>query len=242
MQVPLFLLSIPRLLSTAIEARKAKAQRAHEKAAREVDALARAQAERNAEMVRKQQKRKRAKEEAAIREKIAAENAGKSMASENRNEEAINDAGKPLTGSNAPWTELEMSFLFKAVAKFPGGTRNRWDTIANYVNTQARQDFRRSAKNCIAQASRVNIRRNPRHQNRGATSASQQGDAGKEQGSTFAWTEAQQKELESALRKYPASMDKRERWKLIASDVKGQNVKACVARYKEIRAQLMKTK
>jgi hypothetical protein len=35
---------------------------------------------------------------------------------------------------SAPWADEEVSMLVKAIAKFPGGTRNRWATIANYIN------------------------------------------------------------------------------------------------------------
>lgn len=46
------------------------------------------------------------------------------------------------------------------------------------------------------------------------------------------WTPEQQSALENALRKYPGTMDKNERWNKIAEDVPGKTRKDCVARFK----------
>merc|ERR1712046_83876 len=52
------------------------------------------------------------------------------------------------------------------------------------------------------------------------------------------WSTEQQKALEVALQKPPASLDKNERWKLIAADVPGKTKAQCVERFKWIREQL----
>lgn len=36
-----------------------------------------------------------------------------------------------------PWTQEELSVLSKAVAKFPGGTRDRWVRLADYIGTRS---------------------------------------------------------------------------------------------------------
>ncbi|KAG7400261.1 hypothetical protein PHYBOEH_006398 [Phytophthora boehmeriae] len=46
------------------------------------------------------------------------------------------------------------------------------------------------------------------------------------------WSEAQQRALDVALQKYPASMDKQERWTSIASDVEGRSLNECIDRFK----------
>ncbi len=42
--------------------------------------------------------------------------------------------------------------------------------------------------------------------------------------------------------KFPASMDKNERWKSIADGVEGKSKKECAERYKQLRAALQKKK
>jgi hypothetical protein len=49
------------------------------------------------------------------------------------------------------------------------------------------------------------------------------------------WTPTQVEELQAALKAYPASMDKNERWTSIAVAVPGKNKKQCVAKFKLIR-------
>lgn len=55
-----------------------------------------------------------------------------------------------------------------------------------------------------------------------------------------AWSVEQQKALEDALRTYPASMDKNERWTKIAAAVPDKGKKDCVKRFKELREQMKK--
>ncbi len=44
---------------------------------------------------------------------------------------------RPTSAGPPPvWTAQAVSMLAKAVNKFPGGTRNRWDQIADYVSHQ----------------------------------------------------------------------------------------------------------
>jgi len=53
------------------------------------------------------------------------------------------------------------------------------------------------------------------------------------------WSPGQQVALDQALERFPASMEKNERWKAIAKAVKGKSKKECVERYKFIRQQLL---
>ena len=50
----------------------------------------------------------------------------------------------------------------------------------------------------------------------------------------------EQEALEAAMVEFPASMDKKERWRSIAGKVPGRGVKACVARVKYLRTVLAK--
>lgn len=56
------------------------------------------------------------------------------------------------------------------------------------------------------------------------------------------WSQQQQAALETALRKFPATMEKNERWKAIAGDVPGKNKKECVQRVKALRAAVLAAK
>lgn len=51
-----------------------------------------------------------------------------------------------------------------------------------------------------------------------------------------------QAKFEAALAKYPATMDKVERWKSIAAAVETKNKKQCVNRFKFLREQILKQK
>lgn len=56
------------------------------------------------------------------------------------------------------------------------------------------------------------------------------------------WTVAQQEALEKALRVYPGTLEKNERWKLIAEAVPGKGKKDCIARFKYIREKALAAK
>ncbi|TDH64810.1 uncharacterized protein CCR75_006635 [Bremia lactucae] len=46
------------------------------------------------------------------------------------------------------------------------------------------------------------------------------------------WSEAQQRALDMALKKYPAAMDKAERWSNIAKEIQGKSLNECIDRFK----------
>jgi DnaJ family protein C protein 2 len=79
----------------------------------------------------------------------------------------------------------------------------------------------------------------------GADTPSAPGDAGPGADASSeagVWTADQQTALEAALKKYPATLDKNERWKLIAEAVPGKTKKQCVARFKEVREKVLAAK
>lgn len=204
----------------------------------------------------------------------------------------------------AEWTPAELSALAKAIARYPGGARNRWKMVADAVNSLGLA-WSRTAEECIAKAqksgeedkkkinqsafavsqevvkSRVGTEAevlaaaeaakllppkavevaaaaiplipvglslpqgsaSPAKLAKGAATPADSVDAdgaGDEESSP--WTPEQQVALEAALRKYPASMDKAERWKAVAGEVPGKNKKECIARFKEIREKLLASK
>ena len=179
--------------------------------------------------------------------------------------------------SNAKkWTREALSFLAKAMAKYPGGTRNRWDVVAHYVSTTGA--FPCTAEDCIAaskltaaaagmgnkpvwetsssssavsasasagaaSAASSNVEeppapatQTPAASAEAPTSSSASGAATKD------WTPEEQKLLEAAILKFPASMDKLERWAKIAEHVGTRSKKECAARFKELREKALAAK
>lgn len=146
------------------------------------------------------------------------------------------------------WTEDERSCLAKAAGKFPAGAQQRWNTIANYINTTLSLKQPLTGEECIKEYKDV----------QGALGRAGLSGAGPTRSagvSTTAvsrpavaapaddiWSDAQQKQLEAALAANPASMETNERWKAIAAAVEGKTKKECVARFKLLREKLRGSK
>lgn len=130
-----------------------------------------------------------------------------------------------LAKASAPWTKDELSALAKGVKKYPPGGSNRWDAIALFINNQCKQPDPRTKEECIEKYNQI------------AASAAppQAADKEPEKEGEVSWTEEEDNLLQEMLRKYPADMDKNERWKSIAKGVPGKTKKDCVERFKAIR-------
>mmetsp|Transcript_57696 Transcript_57696/g.140911 ORF Transcript_57696/g.140911 Transcript_57696/m.140911 type:complete len:689 (-) Transcript_57696:114-2180(-) len=164
----------------------------------------------------------------------------KSSGKENGSNQATSSSSK----KKEPFTKEELSALAKGVKKFPPGGANRWDQIANYINNSCRPENPRSKEECIevfnqlknstanaAQAAAGSKATNGNTTTSNSNSNSNSNDPD-------AWTADQDKQLQTALAKYPASMDKNERWAKISDDVPGKSKKDCVQRFKAIRDAL----
>ena len=146
----------------------------------------------------------------------------------NANRQAADEKAREAKAARAakPWTKEELAALAKAVKKYPAGGANRWESIALFINNLCKQQDPRSKEECIAQFNKVTSSPSP---------AGKEDDAGKSSEAGDEWTEAQDAALQDMLRKYPASMDKNERWSKIAEGVEGKSKKQCVGRFKAIR-------
>ncbi|KAL9181374.1 hypothetical protein ACHAXT_010179 [Thalassiosira profunda] len=139
--------------------------------------------------------------------------------------------------ASKPWTKDELGALAKGVKKYPPGGSNRWDSIALFVNNLCKQPDPRTKEECIDKYNQIASSAAP------PSTAPASGAAGEKSSGDGedAWTEEQDALLQEMLRKFPADMEKNERWKAIAKGV-GKSKKECVARYKAIREALRQGK
>ena len=148
--------------------------------------------------------------------------------------------------NKVPFTKEELSVLAKAVKKYPPGGANRWDQITLYINNVCRPEIPRTKEACIetynqvAKSGRSNASSATSNGQNAAASASKPAptstsDATDTNEDADTWTEEQDKQLQAGLAKFPASMDKNERWTSIAKSVPGKTKKQCVQRFKAIR-------
>ena len=148
------------------------------------------------------------------------------------------------------WTTEALGYLAKGMAKHPGGTRNRWQCVANFVATSG---FQVTADDCIEASKRLSATgpSKPSTLTIGSTQPSPAKvaeisfeDNSKETSKlpqskeNREWTSEEQKLLEAALREFPNTMEVNERWTAIAKRVGTRTKKECAARVKELKAKL----
>jgi len=169
------------------------------------------------------------------------------------------------------WSAEELSTLAKALKKFPGGTRKRWESVAEYVNLNCSQHEgkNRTKEQCVERVKEMGkemqhkretevvsssdafkqTQRNVKtktERKAGKVSESESlnnnNEAGGDAIAEVVWSEEEHGQLEAALKANPATMEKNERWRKISAAVQTKSKKECVARYKYIRAQILAKK
>lgn len=150
------------------------------------------------------------------------------------------------------WSLHDVDLLINGTKKFPGGTRNRWETIAEWFNRQA--SVQRTADDLIRKANDfkatgpagmvctplesepvvVSSKRDPRIDMNEPTLAMNLADA------STAWTAEEQSALEAAMRSVAPSHP--ERWDAIAELVPSRTKKECMLRAKELATLLKANK
>ena len=138
------------------------------------------------------------------------------------------------------WTADELQMLTRGMQKYPVGTNRRWEVIQSLVGGsktvaqviemskivaskkvgEVKELIPSKTKNYQASAPDVNYEKQ----------ATVPAPAVSEE-----WTTEQQKQLEDAMRKFPATLAPAERWAKIAEAVPGKTKQQCVARFKYIR-------
>jgi len=145
------------------------------------------------------------------------------------------------------WKKEEVIALQKASKKFPGGTKNRWEKIGEIVNTKPQNQIIQMCHYLTTNPSiridgdidlyQILYKTKKVEKKRGRKKKVEVKPVNDED----AWSDEQQKALEAALKKYPASLSANERWTNISKDVPGKNKKQCVERYKYL-SNLVKNK
>lgn len=192
-------------------------------------------------------------------ERGAAEAAAKAKADRHAAEAAKLEADRLRKEAENRWTKDELSWLSKATRKVPAGAANRWGSVAEYINQQMREveGFKLKDKDmCLRKYTQIQsevgkeamattvvatpVAAKTGGGKAGAAAAADDGDVN--EGADALWGKAQQTQLEQALKKFPATMEKAERWAAVAKEVEGKTKKQCIQRFKFLREKLAAAK
>eukprot|EP00038_Savillea_parva_P016890 m.18502 g.18502 ORF g.18502 m.18502 type:complete len:487 (-) comp3599_c0_seq1:176-1636(-) len=225
--------------------REAQLQAEHEAAERAAEKVlekeeAELQAERTATAEKNRSEQKKARRERELREaaKAAEErrlrDAEAKAAAVKAKKAALEQGGAGAGGSlrTGAWSEDERSRLAKAMVRYPGGTINRWELIAS--------ELQRSVKDVMKQAhSTKQVFSTPRTSSAStggvatASAATTGSSSSASEAAATSFTQAQQTQLETALRTVPK--DAPDRWAAIAACVDGKSKADCVARVRHLQ-------
>ncbi|XP_035908507.1 uncharacterized protein F54F2.9 [Anopheles stephensi] len=158
-------------------------------------------------------------------------------------------AHTPLPQSGGLWTEDDLTELVRLVKKYPGGTSNRWEVIAELMQRSVEEITYMAAKmkDCgyrLPHQSNGTNASDAGQPAQGVTTAkvkTKTRDSGPTETATSNWTQQQQQALEVAIQKYPKSANY-DRWQKIANSVPGKSKEECVARYKYLVELVKKQK
>ena len=134
------------------------------------------------------------------------------------------------------WTDDDILELIKLVKKYPSGTPERWDKIADAMNrtvaevTHMAKKIKDEGLKPGASTDEVVVEERPKKTKTRAESVDNVSD----------WSQDQQRALEAALIKYPKGMSV-DRWEKIANCVEGKTKDECQARYRQL-VELIKKK
>lgn len=157
---------------------------------------------------------------------------------------------------DAPWTQEELSLLSKGVTKFPGGTRDRWNRLSEYIGTRTADEVLRkvneSRPSKIKPGAKIqSVKREPEPnaftrfqekkkgkpvvppKNTAKPSAMPAASTPSQPPNTLSFTPKQQSLFEGALKKFPKGVDGR--WKKISAAV-GRTPQHCQERFEELIA------
>lgn len=201
------------------------------------------------ELARKQEEERiRERENRTLRKRnkkfVAPEKTDAELAAYNQSIIQRDDSGAGATGANKPkplvsgglWTEDDLVELVRLVKKYPGGTTDRWEVIAELMGRSVSEVTYMAAKmkdggykvgqgtesvaeSIVQEAAKQKVKTKKVD----AAAAEVDGNAN--------WSQAQQAAFEQAIQKYPKSGSS-DRWQKIAGSVPGKSREECMTRYK----------
>ncbi|XP_055683263.1 dnaJ homolog subfamily C member 1 [Lutzomyia longipalpis] len=141
---------------------------------------------------------------------------------------------RPVHHSQAPisgglWTDDDLNELVRLVKKYPGGTTDRWETIANAMNRSVPEVTFMAAKlkdNPLKTSNVTEIEETVQKKGKQKTQ-----DGNQLIIPVTNWSQQQQQALEAAIVKYPKG-GAGDRWQKIANCVQDKSREECMARYK----------
>lgn len=150
---------------------------------------------------------------------------------------------RPMT--SGLWTDADLAELVRLVKKYPGGTTNRWETIADLMNRSVYEITHMAAKlkevgykvPGQSESPAEQILQNVSKKVKTRKPAEAQIQAAAES----VWSQTQQQALEAAIIKYPKSIVG-DRWQKISDHVQGKSKEECLARYKYLVELVKKQK
>ncbi len=188
---------------------------------------------------RKEGLRKRKEQASKLQEKTDEELAAYSATIISRKAGAEEIKKVPISGGL--WTDDDLVELTRLTKKYPGGTVDRWEIIAEAMGRNV------SEVTFMAYKLKDNIYQTPgetdklmdninKEINKKIKTKSTDNSASEKN-----WTQEQQKALEAAIQKYPKKGNE-DRWVKIANSVPGKTKEECQARYKYLVELVKKQK
>eukprot|EP00758_Cryptobia_borreli_P006839 Tbor_TRINITY_DN5211_c0_g1::TRINITY_DN5211_c0_g1_i1::g.16204::m.16204/K09522/DNAJC2; DnaJ homolog subfamily C member 2 len=147
------------------------------------------------------------------------------------------EAAKHMVVSTTEWTEEDLENLQKAIAKYPGGTIDRWRKMAQMLHDKfVEEEVLAKTKELEAAAKKGgNAIASAAAQQAGFISSVTPSATGSGISEVEDWTPDQQKDLEAALRELKDYKDK-DKFTKVATKVEGKSGKQCFDRYKHLVA------
>ena len=158
------------------------------------------------------------------------------------------------TESVEGWTVEEIQLLTRGMQKYPVGTSRRWEVIQGLVGgtktvTQVIEMSKIVGSKKVVEVSQLIPSKTKNYQEtipdvdyeRQATTTSKPEEAAPAP-VVDEWSTDEQKQLEEAMKIFPATLPAAERWAKISESVPGKTKQQCVARFKYIRELITKKK